>query len=315
MRNEIHESARDDAASSVPPYILLTLAPLFWSANWIIGRALHEDVPPLAMTFFRWLFAALILAPLACPHLARDWPVLRGHWKTLLWLGAVGIAAHNALAYVGLNYTSATNGVILNSFIPVMIVAMSWVFFNERLNPAQLAGVAISLAGVLAILSQGSFDTLRALSLNIGDLIVIVSMALWGLYTVSLRHSPSNVHPLSLLFALALMGCACISPFWLGEIALSRSIVWSPSNFAAIVSVSLFSSVLAYVFWNRGVELVGAPVAGLFVHLMPVFGVILAWLFLDERVEVYHGAGIAMITTGIAITSRRGRNPASSAPD
>ncbi|HVE50200.1 MAG TPA: DMT family transporter, partial [Casimicrobiaceae bacterium] len=300
---------------SVSPYILLTLASLFWSCNWIIGRALHEDVPPLAMTFFRWLFASLILLPLAWPHLSRDWSTLRRHWKALVFLGAVGIAAHNALAYVGLNYTSATNGVILNSFIPVMIIAMSWVLFNERLNAGQLAGVAISLAGVLAILTQGSLDALRALRLNKGDLFVIVSMAMWALYTVSLRRAPRTVHPLSLLLAVALIGDALLLPLWLGENALSRSMTWTLPNFAAIVSVSLFSSVLAYVFWNRGVELIGAPVAGLFVHLMPVFGVILASIFLGERFEVYHGVGIVLILAGIAITSRRGRKLSTVLPD
>jgi len=288
------------------PYLMLTLTPFFWSCNWIIGRALHDDVPPIAMTFFRWLFAVAILAPFAFPHVRRDWRVVRAHWKTLVVLGTIGIGSHNALAYIGLNYTSATNGVILNSFIPVMIIAMAWLFFGERLTRMQLTGVVVSLGGVLAILSRGSLDTLAAFRMNAGDLFVIASMAMWSLYTVLLRRRPQGLHMLSFLFAIAVVGDLVMLPFWLGEMALSRSMSWTPSTFAALVGVATFSSVLAYVFWNRGVELVGPQVAGLFVHLMPVFGAILAWLFLDERLQGYHVAGIALILTGIAITSRRG---------
>ena len=142
-------------AAPVSPYALLTLAPLFWSCNWIVGRGLSQDVPPIAMTFYRWLFAIVILAPFALPRLRRDLPIVRRHWKTLLGLGVIGIGTHNALAYLGLRYTTAMNGVILNSFIPVMIVTLSWVLLRERLASLQVAGIGVSLAGVMTILSQG----------------------------------------------------------------------------------------------------------------------------------------------------------------
>lgn len=289
------------------PYLLLTLTPFFWSCNWIIGRALREDIPPMGMTFFRWLFAVLMLAPFALPRLRRDWPIVRANLGTMLLLGSIGVGTHNALAYLGLNYTTATNGVVLNSFIPVMIIAMAWIFFRERMKPLQLAGVAVSLCGVLAILSQGSPQALAAFRLNGGDLFVILSMAMWSLYTILLRHRPPGIGMLSFLFVLAVVGDLVVLPFWIGEMALGRQIVWTPRTLAALLSVALFSSVLAYVFWNRGVEQVGAQVAGLFVHLMPVFGVILSWLFLDERLQVYHVAGIALILTGFVLTTRRGR--------
>ena len=295
------------------PYLLLTLTPLLWSCNWIVGRALHEDVPPMALTFFRWLFAALMLAPFVVRSLPRDWPTIRASWRTMLLLGAIGIALHNAFAYAGLNYTSATNGVVLNSFIPVMIIAMAWLLFGERLTRVQLLGVIVSLGGVLAILSHGSLAMLAAFRLNVGDVLVIAAMAMWSLYTVLLRRRPPGIHMLSFLFVLAVVGVAVMLPLWLAEMALWRSAIWSPRSFAALVGVALFSSVLAYVFWNRGVELVGPQVAGLFVHLMPVFGALLAWLFLDERLELFHLAGIVLILTGIAVTSRGGRATAAPA--
>lgn len=293
-------------ASRPSPYLLLTLTPFFWSCNWIIGRALYEDIPPMGMTFFRWFFAVLILAPFALPRLRRDWPIVRANFKTLLMLGSIGVGMHNALAYLGLNYTTATNGVILNSCIPVMIIAMAWLFFRERLRPLQLAGVAVSLCGVLAILSQGSLEALTGFRLNGGDLLVILSMAMWSLYTILLRRRPPGIDMLSFLFVLAVIGDLVVLPFWVGEMAFGLHIAWTAGTVAALLSVALFSSVLAYIFWNRGVEQVGAQVAGLFLHLMPVFGVVLAWLFLDERLHLYHVAGIALILTGIALTTRRG---------
>jgi len=288
------------------PYLLLSLTPLFWACNWVVGRSLHHDIPPMGMTFFRWLFAVLILAPFAWPHLKRDLPIVRRHWRSLVALGAVGIGTHNALAYLGLNYTTATNGVILNSFIPVMIVTIAWIFLRERLAPVQIAGVAISLGGVLAILSQGSLALLAAFRLNVGDLFVILSMLMWSVYTIALRWRPAGLHPLSFLFVLAVVGDACMLPLWLGEMALGRFIVWTPSGVAALCTVALLSSVLAYIFWNRGVSEVGGAVAGLFVHLMPVYGVILAWIFLGETLGAYHVVGILLILAGIGMTSKGG---------
>jgi drug/metabolite transporter (DMT)-like permease len=300
-------SAPSPAAKGASPYLFLTLPPLFWACNWIIGRGLHSELPPMGMTFFRWLFAILILAPFAWRHVGRDWPVIRAHWKVMLVLGAIGVGTHNALAYLGLNYTTATNGVILNSFIPVMIISISWIFLREKLAPLQVLGVVVSLAGVLTVLSRGSLDTLLTFRLNAGDIFILLSMAIWAIYTIGLRWRPAGINMLSFLFVVAVIGDLCVLPLWLGEMALGgRYIVWSWTTVAALVTVALFSSVLAYILWNRGVEEVGANVTGLFVHLMPVFGVLLAWLFLGERLAPFHVAGIALILVGIWTTSRFG---------
>jgi drug/metabolite transporter (DMT)-like permease len=292
------------------PFLLLTLTPLFWACNWVVGRGLANDVPPMAMTFLRWLFAVLILAPFAWPHLRREWPLVVQNWKPMLLLGAIGVGMHNALAYLGLNYTTATNGLILNSFIPMMIITMSWVFLQERLSALQLAGVVISFAGVLTILSQGSLEAIVSFKVNGGDLLIILSMAMWSAYTIGLRWRPRGLHMLTFLFVLMVIGDLVVLPLFIVEYAFGRHMRVTPGNVAAIVSVALFSSVLAYIFWNHGVEQVGANVAGLFVHLMPVFGVLLAWIFLGERLALFHIAGIALILSGIGVTSRLGRRPA-----
>src|SRR5438093_1668622 len=164
-------------ARAVSPYLLLTLTPFFWACNWIVGRGLHAEIPPLPMTFYRWAFAIAFMLPFAVPQVRRQWPLIRVHWRVLLLLGVLGVGSHNALAYLGLNYTTATNGVILNSFIPVMIIALSWIFVGQRLAAIQMGGVGISLTGVLTILSGGSLVALAAFSVNRGDLLIILSMA------------------------------------------------------------------------------------------------------------------------------------------
>jgi len=297
------------ATRAVSPYLLLTLTPFFWACNWIVGRGLSTSIPPLAMTFYRWFFALLMLAPFAWPHLRREWPIVWKNRRVMIVLGIVGVGSHNALAYLGLNYTTAMNGVILNSFIPVMIIALSWIFLRQRLSGVQLAGVVVSLSGVLSILSQGSIETLASLRMNRGDLFVILSMLLWSIYTICLRWKPPGLHTLTFLFVIAFIGDSAILPLYLLESAMGLPMSFTPTGVAALLCVALFSSVLAYIFWNRGVEAVGASVAGLFVHLMPVFGTILAWIFLDERLRTYHVVGIALILSGIYITSRASARP------
>ena len=292
------------------PYLLLTLTPLFWACNTIVGRGLAEDVPPMAMTFLRWFFAIVILAPLAWPHVRHDWPLVRRSWKTLLALGVIGVGVHNAVAYLGLNYTTATNALILNSFIPVMVITLSWIFLRERLTPLQLCGVGVSLAGVLMILTRGNPAILTSFKLNPGDLFLILAMALWSIYTIGLRWRPVGLHMLTFLFVLMVIGDLAVLPLFAVEFAIGRHMVVTPANVAAIAMVALTSSVLAYIFWNQGVAQVGANVAGLFVHLIPVFGIVLAWIFLDERLALFHVVGIALILSGIGITSRLGRRAA-----
>ncbi len=294
---------------------MLTLTAFFWACNWIIGRGLYREIPPMTMTFYRWLFAILFMLPFALPHVRRQWPLIRAHRRVLLLLGVIGVGSQNALSYLGLNYTTATNGVILNSFIPMMIIGLSWLLLHQRLARVQVVGVAVSLVGVVTILSHGSLEQLAAFRLNVGDVLVILSMLLWSLYTVCLRWRPTELHTLAFLFVISCVGTLAVLPLYVGETVLGRHAVWTWEAVAALAYVGLFSSFLAYVFWNQGVAQVGANVAGLFVHLMPVFGAALAWIFLGERLQLFHIAGIALILSGIYATSRAAAPPVPAAPE
>ena len=287
------------------PYLLLALTSFFWSLNWVIGRAIVGHVSPLALTFIRWAVAVAVMMPFAWPGIRRHWPLIRKHWKAIAWLGFWGTGLHNAFAYVGLQYTTATNGVILNSAIPVMIILLGWLIYRETITGRQGVGVMVSVAGILAIVCRGDPSVLATLSLNKGDLILLVGMFFWAAYTVFLRMKPEGLPGLALLACCGCVGLMLLFPLFVFEMLfLGGRVEFSPATVSAMLYVGIFPSFVGYVFWNRGVAEVGPNVAGIFVHLMPAFGALLAWLFLDERIYTFHIVGIVLILAGIALTTR-----------
>jgi len=287
------------------PYLLLSLTALFWSLNWVIGRAIVGHVTPFALTFIRWVVAVAVMLPFAWPAIREHRGVIRANWKMIAWLGFWGTGLHNVFAYAGLQYTSATNGVILNSSVPVMIILLGWLIYRDTISRVQAAGVAISMAGVMAILTRGDPSVLASLELNKGDVIVVVGMVFWAAYTVFLRHKPVGLPGLALLACCAMVGLALLLPLAVVEMVfLGGHVEVTPATLAAMLYVGIFPSFVGYVFWNRGVAEVGPNVAGIFMHLMPVFGSLLAWMFLGERIQAFHIAGIALILLGITLTTR-----------
>lgn len=287
------------------PYLLLTLTALFWSGNMVLGRGIRADVPPLALAFWRWAIALLLVLPLAAPHFRSQWPLLAKGWKPVLILGLIGVGGYNTFAYIALQYTSATNAVLLNSFIPVATIAISWTFLGKHLRRPEAAGVAISLCGVLTIVARGDPDVLAHLNLNLGDAWMLLAVLVWALYTVGLAWRPAGVHPMLMLAAMIAVGLAALLPAYLWEMAQGRQINVNPGSLAALAYVGIFPSFLGYIFYNRGVGEVGASMASLFIHLMPVFGTLLSFLFLGEIPLWYHYAGIALIFTGIWLTMKK----------
>jgi len=298
------------------PYLLLSLCSLFWSLNWVIGKAMVGTVSPLALTFIRWSVAVAAMLPFVLPQVRAHWPLVKRHWRTIAWLGFWGTGLHNAFAYVGLQYTTATNGVILNSAIPVMIIVCGWVVYRDTITRVQALGVAVSLAGVLTVLTRGDASVLANFSLNRGDLIVIAGMVFWAVYTVYLRIKPAALPPLVLLACCGTVGMGLLAPLAAAELAwMGGHVDLTPGAVASLLYIGIFPSFVGYVFWNRGVAEVGPNVAGIFVHLMPAFGSLLAWIFLGERLMLFHLAGIALILAGIALTARGRHVPPATAAD
>jgi drug/metabolite transporter (DMT)-like permease len=287
------------------PYLLLSLTSFFWAANWVVGRAMRNEIPPVAMGFWRWALALAILLPFALKELRTKWRIVRAHWVNLSLLGGLGAAAFNSMVYTGLQYTAATNGVLFNSITPMMIILMSWLLLGERLRPLQAAGVAISLVGVLGIIARGEPQMLLDLRFNRGDLWLVSAMFLWAVYTVILRKRPPELSAIGFLAAMLVLGLPWLLPFYFWELHERGGFALTGATVATLAYYATFPSILAYLFWNRGVAQIGPNRAGLFVHLMPVFGAALSVIFLGERLHGYHLFGAALIFAGIYLTTTR----------
>jgi len=287
------------------PYLLLTLAVFFWSGNFIVGRAVRADMPPVALAFWRWAVASVLVFFLARPHLAGDRHRMRGHWPVLILLSLLGVATFNTLVYTGLQWTIALNAFLMQSMMPVLIVAMSYVIFRETITPVQALGIAISLSGAVTIIARGEPGVLLSLSVNRGDLLVFIAVACYAGYSVLLRKRPP-IHPLSFLAVTFATGTLILLPFYLWEAFFVRGFSPGTPALLAVGYVAVFPSIVSYFCFNRGVELAGANRAGLFLHLMPVFGSIMAVAFLGESFEWFHGAGIGAIALGIVLATRVG---------
>jgi len=288
------------------PYLLLTLAVLFWAGNFILGRAFHSEIPPVALAYWRWVGAALLVTLPALPHLRRDRQALLQSWPAILLLSTLGIAAFNTLAYSGLQYTEAINAFLLQSLMPVLIVLLSFLVFRERVTRLQCVGILVSLCGAVTIIARGDAEILLSLSINRGDLMVFTAIACYAGYTVMLRKRP-HVHPLSFIVTTFWLGSLIIVPLYLWETLTVATLELKPTTMLVIGYVMVFPSIVSYLCYNRGVELVGANRAGLFIHLMPVFGSLMAVFFLGETFCWYHGMGILLIGAGIYLATRRQR--------
>ena len=287
------------------PYLLLALASLFWSGNHILGRAIAGHVPPIGISTVRWLIPALLLWPMARHHLKHDWPLIRTHWGIMLWLGITGGALFTALQYVGLQYTSALNVSVLNSLVPVLIVAAGAILFRDGIGARQIAGITTSSVGVLIIIARGQFETLRHLEFNWGDLIIVFNMMVFAIYATYLRQRP-QIHWLSFIFVLAVISAASTMPFFIWESVAGNTFNPTLLTAIAIVYVAIFPSVLAFAAWNRGVELIGASRSGPFLHLIPIYTALLATALLGETLTAHHVMGFVLITVGVWLASRNG---------
>jgi len=286
-------------------YLLLVLTTLFWSGNFVISRGMHAEIPPFTLSFWRWMTAFLILLLFAVSHLWRQRELARSHSRFLIIQGLLGVAGFNTMVYLAMQTTTAINAVLVNSCIPVLIAVCSWLLYKEVMSVRQCFGVLISLTGVLLIIAHGQLAHLLQVSFNRGDLYMLAAALIWALYSANLKRYPQGLHPLAYQSAIVIVGLVVLLPLYLYELAGGQVMNVTTASVATIVYVALFASILAYIFWNRAVRDVGANKAGPFIHLMPVFSTILAVIFLGEKIHAYHIQGIALIFSGIAMTTFR----------
>jgi drug/metabolite transporter (DMT)-like permease len=287
------------------PYLLLSLTSLFWAGNIVLARYVAGHVPPLTLSCIRWIGVFLILLPFAWPHLKRDWPALRASLPLMVLLSATGFAFNNAVSYWAMQYTQALNALLIQSAGPLFVALWSLALFGTRLTRGQLAGIVISLIGVLTIILRGDLSALAGIRLNKGDMMFAGSLLSFGLYSALMTRRPVT-HQLSLICFTTGCGAVLLLPFSIWEYFSGLTLKLDVLTTATLVYVVIFASTLAYMFFNRGIALIGPNRAAPFFHLVPVFGSAMAILLLGEEPRLFHLVGYVLVLAGVVIASRQG---------
>jgi drug/metabolite transporter (DMT)-like permease len=274
-----------------------------------VARAFAGEIPPLALSFWRWCLALSLLLPFVLVPLWRHRPQLRAAGWRLLVLGGLGIAGYNSMLYSAAQTTAAINITLVSTCLPLMTFIGAGLLLGEWPQRRAWWGMGLAASGLLVLITQGRWTNLTALSFNRGDLIMLLAVADWALYSLLLRRWASYllpIPPLALLGVLMLLGVPLILPFYLIELSQGAGFAVTPSNLGAIAYTALFASLVAYLAWNHGVRVVGAAKAALASYLMPVFTAALGWLLLGEGLQAFHWLGGGLIFSGLLLATRMG---------
>jgi len=279
--------------------LALLLPPLLWAGNFVVGRAVRNELTPMTLSLARWVIAFACLLPFALGTMRRDWRRYWAHRWMVLGTSFMGIAAYNSLLYCSLQTTTASNALLLNSLAPLLIVLLGAMFYRQRLNWSQGAALILSFVGVLILVLQGHWPRWQSITFNAGDAIVLGAAACWAVYTLWLRQLPADLDRLGLMGIQIALALLVLLPFAVMEHGAYPAPAWGATAYAAVAYVGIFASALAYFLYMRAVQHFGPAKAGLCVHLAPMFGVVLSALFLGEHLHLYHALGIAAIVAGL----------------
>ena len=282
-------------------YVLLVVAVAAFGAHNVVARAAAGDVPPLALTFWRWLVALAVILPVAWPHVRVQWPLIVANRGKIVLAGLLQVVGFNVLFYFGLHDTTAINASLLHSVLPLVIVLVMWVARLERLTPRQGAGLAVSIAGVITVVCRGDLSVLLTLRFNPGDLLVLAAILFFALYSTVLRRIPKEMHYLTVMCGMVVVGLPVLAPLYAWEYSVTGPFALSAGNLMIIAYVAIGQAVIALYCWMQGVRVVGANRSAITFNLGPVFTVLFAMTFLGERLEPYHGAGFVLIFAGVCL--------------
>ena len=288
------------------PYVLLLITTSSWAANVIVGRAFHQDIPPLTLTFWRWGVAGAVMFPFVAYRIWQHRALIRRHWRLLFVLAATGVALFHACLYIAVNTTTAINAGLLYSLMPIAIPVSSYLMYRERVTRTQAFGVAVSMIGMMIIVTRADVGVLLGLRFTHGDLWMLGVVASWAVYSPLLKRLPLALPPMVMLTVITWLGLLILLPFYAWEAAAVGGFRLDAPNVAALLFVGVVGSVVAYLCWNRAVALIGANRAIVFIYLIPVFTVLMAVVLLGEEIRLFHVVGTVFICTGILLATRGG---------
>lgn len=287
-------------------WLIFLIPPLMWAGNVIVARAVRHEIAPISLAAGRWLIALVILLPFVWSAMRRDWPHYRPHRRLIFATALTGIIAFNTFVYIGLHHTTSTNALLLNSCIPILIMLIGAIFYGQKLSLWQIGGLLLSLMGIGTIILQGSWQKLLDLSINMGDLWIFAAVVCWAWYTVWMKKMPAHLDRSGLMATQILIGLIILLPMaFIEQLISNNPLMLNIKLYSALAYIGIFPSIVAYFCYTAAIMRLGAVRAGLCIHLMPVFGTILAVAFLGEQPQFYHLLGISAIFTGIALCSKR----------
>ncbi len=287
-------------------YIFLILATLFWSGNFIVGKAASLfEIPPFTLNFYRWTFAWIILAPFTLKEIFEKKKYILENLSLIFILGITSITIFNSIVYYSLNFTQVISGVLMISTIPVMIIFFCWLFKIEKTNFFQILGVIFSLTGVLVIITKANLAKLLSLNFNKGDLWMVVAMFSWAIYSALLKKKKFELSQLSLLQTIISAGLILLLPAYLIEMGLGYRVNVHLPFVLTLIYVVIFPGLASFIFWIKGISLIGSNRSGIFLHLMPIFSTMLAILIFKEKFMTFHLIGAIFIITGIILSSKK----------
>lgn len=289
---------------SNPIYWLAVLPPLFWAGNFIIGKLILIDIPPIHLSFFRWLTCSIILLPFSYRVFINSKAVIRSNLPKILVFSLLGIVGFNCFVYLGLVKTSAINAAIINSSMPIVTLILAVFIVGEPLTRNRLAGVALVLLGIIWISFEGNIQRLSTFSFEPGDVFVLLGVLCWALYTVLARRWPVAIPLTNFVFLISAIGTLVHIPFLFLEHSPSLKSYSDPATFISIIYLGIFPSFMAYIFWVKAIQRMGPGKTSLFMYFMPVFSTILAVVFLKEQIFVYHLIGFWLIASGLYVAMR-----------
>ena len=297
------------ANNNYKAYILLTLTALFWSGNFIVGKAASiYEIPPFSLNFYRWLFAFIILFPFTYKEIITNKKYILENLGFFIILGITSITIFNSIVYYSLYHTQVISGVLMISTIPVWIMFIASLLKIEKTNIYQIVGVILSLTGVIFIITKADLELVKNLNFNKGDLSMVVAMFSWAIYSALLKKKTYKVSQIALLEVIIICGFIFLVPVYFIEMSLGYKVILETPFILTLSYVVLFPGIIAFFFWIKGIGFIGANRAGVFLHLMPIFGAIMAILIFDEKFMPYHFLGAIFIIVGITLSNRNKKN-------
>jgi len=290
-------------------YFILILTTIFWSGNFIVGKAASMfQIPPFSLNFYRWFFAGLILLPFTYKEIINNKKYILDNLGFFIILGITSITIFNSIVYYSLYYTQVISGILMISTIPVWIIFISSILNIEKTNIFQILGVILSLIGVIFIITKADLDLIKNLDFNKGDLSMVVAMFSWAIYSALLKSKKYEISQVSLLEVVIICGLIFLIPIYFIEMNMGNQIILGKPFYLILTYVVIFPGLAAFFFWIKGISIIGANRAGIFLHLMPIMGAVMAMLIFDEKFMYYHFLGAIFIVAGITISNKKKLN-------